>query len=164
MENFRKEKSTLMMSRGQIMILVLVALACVSAGCRKQEAGERQDLEFTVCAETELPDDLKLIIEEKKLRPFEISYTTRENLYIAVGYGAHDRENLCVVVEELYKTDRAIYVKTDLKTQEALQENPSELTTKTDADSAGASVGHSSMYPYVVICLPRLNLPVLNVS
>ena len=69
------------------MILVLVALACVSSGCRKQEARERQDLDFTVCAETELPDDLRQIIEEKKLHAFQMSYTTKDHLYIVVGYG-----------------------------------------------------------------------------
>ena len=83
------------------MILVLVALACVSSGCRKQEARERQDLDFTVCAETELPDDLRQIIEDKKLHAFQMSYTTKDHLYIVVGYGEHDRTNLCVVVEEL---------------------------------------------------------------
>ena len=77
------------------MILVLVALACVSSGCRKQEARERQDLDFTVCAETELPDDLRQIIEEKKLHAFQMSYTTKDHLYIVVGYGEHDRTNLC---------------------------------------------------------------------
>ena len=103
------------------MILVLVALACVSSGCRKQEARERQDLDFTVCAETELPDDLRQIIEEKKLHAFQMSYTTKDHLYIVVGYGEHDRTNLCVVVEELYKTDRAIYIKTDLKTEAEME-------------------------------------------
>ena len=101
--------------------MVLVALACVSSGCRKQEARERQDLDFTVCAETELPDDLRQIIEEKKLHAFQMSYTTKDHLYIVVGYGEHDRTNLCVVVEELYKTDRAIYIKTDLKTEAEME-------------------------------------------
>ena len=69
----------------QFMILVLVALACVSSGCRKQEARERQDLEFTVCAETELPDELRQIIQEKKLHAFQMRYTTKAHLSIVVG-------------------------------------------------------------------------------
>ncbi len=142
------------------MILVLVALACVSSGCRKQEVRERQELEFTVCAETELPDDLRQIIEEKKLHAFQMSYTTKEHLYIVVGYGEHDRTNLCVVVEELYKTDRAIYIKTDLKTKAEI----SGVASGTDSDTSGGQIGTSSMYPYIVIRLPRLELPVLNVS
>ena len=69
------------------MILVLFALACVSSGCRKEAARERQELDFTVCAQTELPDDLRGLREEKKLHAFQLSYTTKEHLYIVVGYG-----------------------------------------------------------------------------
>lgn len=141
------------------MILVLVALACVSSGCRKEAARERQELDFTVCAQTELPDDLRGLIEEKKLHAFQLSYTTKEHLYIVVGYGEHDRTNLCVVVEELYKTDRAIYVKTNLKTMESMEgagDGQSDKASRIDAEP--------SMYPYIVIRLPRMDLPVLNVS
>lgn len=141
------------------MILVLVALACVSSGCRKEAARERQELDFTVCAQTELPDDLRGLIEEKKLHAFQLSYTTKEHLYIVVGYGEHDRTNLCVVVEELYKTDRAIYVKTNLKTMESMEgagDGQSDKSSRIDAEP--------SMYPYIVIRLPRMDLPVLNVS
>lgn len=146
------------------MILVLVALACVSSGCRKQEARERQDLDFTVCVETELPDDLRQIIEEKKLHAFQMSYTTKDHLYIVVGYGEHDRTNLCVVVEELYKTDRAIYIKTDLKTEAEMEGDISGVASGTDSNTPDGQTGTSSMYPYIVIRLPRLELPVLNVS
>ena len=123
------------------MILVLVALACVSSGCRKQEARERQDLDFTVCAETELPDDLRQIIEEKKLHAFQMSYTTKDHLYIVVGYGEHDRTNLCVVVEELYKTDRAIYIKTDLKTEAEMEGDISGVASGTDSNTPDGQTG-----------------------
>ena len=146
------------------MILVLVALACVSSGCRKQEARERQELEFTVCAETELPDDLRQIIEEKKLHAFQMSYTTKVHLYIVVGYGEHDRTNLCVVVEELYKTERAIYIKTDLKTEAEMKGEITGAASGTELDMAAGQTGTSSMYPYIVIRLPRVELPVLNAS
>ena len=162
------------------MILVLVALACVSSGCRKEAARERQELDFTVCAQTELPDDLRGLIEEKKLHAFQLSYTTKEHLYIVVGYGEHDRTNLCVVVEELYKTDRAIYVKTNLKTMESMEgagDGQSGEASRIDGGTSGvhtAGDGQSgeasridaepSMYPYIVIRLPRMDLPVLNVS
>lgn len=162
------------------MILVLVALACVSSGCRKEAARERQDLDFTVCAQTELPDDLRGLIEEKKTQAFQISYTTKEHLYIVVGYGEHDRTNLCVVVEELYKTDRAIYVKTNLKTMESMEgagDGQSDEASRIDGGTSGvhtAGDGQSdeasridaepSMYPYIVIRLPRMDLPVLSAS
>ena len=133
-----------------------------------------------MCAQTELPDDLRGLIEEKKLHAFQLSYTTKEHLYIVVGYGEHDRTNLCVVVEELYKTDRAIYVKTNLKTMESMEgagDGQSGEASRIDGGTSGvhtAGDGQSdkasridaepSMYPYIVIRLPRMDLPVLNVS
>ena len=150
------------------MILVLVALACVSSGCRKEAARERQDLDFTVCAQTELPDDLRGLIEEKKTQAFQISYTTKEHLYIVVGYGEHDRTNLSVVVEELYKTDRAIYVKTNLKTMESMEQDQADsqrqTASGTDSIQTDTQYAEPSMYPYIVIRLPRMDLPVLSVS
>lgn len=150
------------------MILVLVALACVSSGCRKEAARERQELEFTVCAQTELPDDLWGLIEEKKTQAFQISYTTKEHLYIVVGYGEHDRTNLSVVVEELYKTDRAIYVKTNLKTMESMEQDQADsqrqTASGTDSIQTDTQYAEPSMYPYIVIRLPRMDLPVLSVS
>lgn len=130
--------------------MMAVILLCCCAGCGKQDCKEREDLEFTICPETQLPDELREIIEEKKLHAFQISYTTKDHLYIAVGYGMHDRTNLQVIVQELYKTDRAIYIKTELMTQE---ESVSDGTP-----------GTPSMYPYIVLKLPRLELPVLSVS
>lgn len=93
-----------------------------------------------------------------------MSYTTKDHLYIVVGYGEHDRTNLCVVVEELYKTDRAIYIKTDLKTEAEMEGDISGVASGTDSNTPDGQTGTSSMYPYIVIRLPRLELPVLNVS
>ena len=84
------------------------------------------------------------------------SYTTKDHLYIVVGYGEHDRTNLCVVVEELYKTDRAIYIKTDLKTEAEMEGDISGVASGTDSNTPDGQTGTSSMYPYIVIRLPRL--------
>ena len=69
-------------------------------------------------------------------------------LYIAIGYGEHDRKNLNVVVEDLYVTDTAIYVETNLLTNEM-----------TPSDSF--ATGDASMYPYIVLKCERYELPVV---
>ena len=145
-------------------LIILAVLLLAGCGVETQDEERLQDLDFTVCAETELPDDLRQIIEEKKLHAFQMSYTTKDHLYIVVGYGEHDRTNLCVVVEELYKTDRAIYIKTDLKTEAEMEGDISGVASGTDSNTPDGQTGTSSMYPYIVIRLPRLELPVLNVS
>lgn len=64
----------------------------------------------------------------------------------------------------MYKTDRAIYIKTDLKTEAEMEGDISGVASGTDSNTPDGQTGTSSMYPYIVIRLPRLELPVLNVS
>lgn len=140
-----------MKSRNSVFYVAMLFLLCMySSGCGKKPEQKREELEFSVCTDTQLPDDLRQVIEEKKLHAFQLSYTTKEHLYIVVGYGEHDRMNLQVVVEELYKTERAIYIKTDLKTEEA--------------SASDGFFGDASMYPYIVIRVERLELPVFSVT
>ena len=138
-----------MNQRNVIVALLLCGMLGVFGGCGKEENNVREDLAYTVCEKTKLPDILTQMIEEKKQHAFNLSYVSNDSLYIVVGYGAHDRENLRVVVEDLYKTDRAIYVKTELETCEESEE------------SGEQSVGDASMYPYIVIQCERMELPVI---
>lgn len=131
--------------------LVLALLLCIlmsSGGCEKKSDTKRVDMEFTVCDDSRVPDVLMKLMQEKKGKGFQLSYINGENLYIAIGYGEHDRGNLNVVVEELYKTERNICVKTRLATSEL---------TPTD----GEHVGECSMYPYIVLRCERLELPII---
>ena len=41
----------------------------------------------TVAGDMDLPDELKNLIAEKQRQPFKLTYSDRQNLYIAVGYG-----------------------------------------------------------------------------
>lgn len=153
-----------------LQVLIVIALACTQSGCGTQDSRQREDLAFTVCADTELPDDLRRVIDEKKQQAFQVSYTTQDALYIAVGYGAHDRMNLQVIVEELYRTDRAIYVKTNLVTEEASSTDGAAGNVTDEAadgaagNTASSATGSASMYPYIVIRTEKISLPVLNVS
>jgi hypothetical protein len=93
-----------------------------------------RDLEFTVVEESDIPQELLKIIEEKKNSEFKITYTDNENLYICVGYGEQQTGGYSIAVNELYLTDNAIYIDTNLI-------GPS----KDEKISEGLS------YPYVVV-------------
>ena len=76
-------------------VLVVVALLAwvfvvrflTACSVEKEELEKVRDLEFTVVGETDLPEELKNVIEEKKMGPFKLTYTDAQNLYIVVGYG-----------------------------------------------------------------------------
>lgn len=124
--------------------VVVLFMLCA---CGKKEEKVRKEIDFTVCDKTRLPDELVEIIEEKKHKVFKLSYLNNDYMYIVVGYGEKNRQNLNVVVEDLYMTDNAIYVETNLITKE---ENAQDVTA-----------GSPSMYPYIVIKCEKYDLPVV---
>lgn len=73
-----------------------------------------KDLDYTICDEAKLPPALLTLIQEKRKEPFKLSYRTKDYLYIVVGYGAQDRTDLSVTMDELYLTKNSIFVKTRL--------------------------------------------------
>lgn len=99
-----------------LLIMASVFLLSVLVGCRVEEMDEKKvkDLDYTICDESKLPDALVELIQEKRKEPFKLTYRTRDYLYIVVGYGAQDRTDLNVTMKELYLTQNAIFVDTDL--------------------------------------------------
>lgn len=153
----------------KIMVgLLLCSMMFGTCGCKKQVESPRVSVDFVVCDRTKIPDELWKLMEERKEKGYELSFKNQQNLYIAIGYGAHDRQNLCVVVENLYRTNRGIYVKTRLSTTEMVGEDGTyenmmiedkicENMTPTD----NYVVGEESMYPYIVLKCNQYDLPVI---
>lgn len=141
-----------------IFFLSALLLCQFVTACGMKKDKQRAEMEYTVCDETKLPDELRDIIEEKKNGVFKLSYVNNDGMYIAVGYGAHNRQNLSVIVEDVYKTDNAIYVETNLYTTDEINDiSESDLASESDAIRAG----QPSMYPYIVIKCEKSDLPVV---
>jgi hypothetical protein len=101
----------------------------------EEESNEKlRDLEFTTVEETDIPDELLKIIEEKKNSEFKITYTDNESLYICVGYGEQKTGGYSIAVNELYLTSNAIYVDTNLI-----------------GPSKDENISEALSYPYVVV-------------
>lgn len=118
-----------------IMILTTVMLFSLG-GCSmlSEENVKLRDLDFTVLSEEKIPQELCTIIEEKEGGPFKLTYSDKEFLYICIGYGEQATGGYSIAVNELYLTDNAIYVNTEL-----LGPEPSEKGNKVPS------------YPYIVI-------------
>ena len=82
------------------------------------------------------PEELKLLIEENKAKPFKLTYADQGSLYIAEGYGAQLTTNTRSSVNGLYETEDAVYIHTNLLGPEKGEETK-EITT----------------FPYVVVQL-----------
>lgn len=108
---------------------------CVSACAAPTQAeAKKEELEFTVVSEERLPEELLEIVESKKENAFKVTYADEGYLYICMGYGKQDSGGYSVTVNDLYETDNAVYVSTNL------------LGPKT-----GSTQGNSPSYPYIVL-------------
>ena len=98
------------------VIITAIAIVGILGGCavEKEDEGKVRDLEFTVVAQEEQPDALRDVIGEKKEKPFQISYTRGEELYIAVGYGEQESSGYSISVNELFETENTIVIDTTL--------------------------------------------------
>ena len=133
------------------LAIVLLFSMILLAGCKKKEESPRKELDFTVCARDNLPDELFAIIEEKKDRLCKFTYANGSYMYIVVCYGEREKDNLNVVVNDLFITSNAIYVDTVLKT------DISGAVTPTDYVASG----EYSMYPYIVLKCEKYDVPVV---
>ena len=131
-----------------LFALIFLGVFAVSllTGCgqKTDEPKKVRDLDFTVVQESELPEQLKLLIGEKKCNPFKLTYAGSDALYIVQGYGAQPTGGYSVTVKELWLADNAIYFCSELL-------GPKE----------GENVGQSISYPYVAVKTEQMDLPVV---
>ena len=132
--------------RGRIQLVIVCLFLsgiCLFSGCmpnkEKEEIQEQVTIDFTVCHDENLPKELKQLIEEKKEKPFKLSYQTKEYTYIATGYGQQTMGGYSVQVKALYELENVVVFKTTLKGP-----NPEE-------EKEGVS------YPYIVVKIQNLD-------
>jgi len=118
------------------LLILFVGSSVFLTGCKSDDTGGKKikDLEFTIVEDADVPEPLMKIINEKKKEPFKLSYSDTDNLYIVVGYGEQPTGGYSIKVNEVYLTDNAVVVDTDLI-------GPGENEQVTNALT----------YPYVVI-------------
>ena len=131
----------------RLLRVCLVCLMCmgVFACGKKQDTMEKiKDLECTVIAEDNLPEELFNTIEQKKANAFKITFEDKGFLYICVGYGTQQTGGYSITVNDLYETANAIYVDTNL-----IGPSPEEKSKTVES------------YPYIVIKTEFIDKPVV---
>lgn len=125
---------------------VAMAVCLFLSGCSILEKKEEKvrDLTITPVPDSELPEELQTLIAQKTSAPFKMTYSTDENLYIAVGYGPQEGGGYSICVNELYLTGNSIVIDTELKGPEN-----------------GEDKGTESSSPYIVVKTELLDLPVV---
>ena len=117
---------------------LLAALgACLLAGCSVEKGGQQKlsELEYTIVAQEDIPEELMTQIETAKTGEMKLTYADDGAFYIVRGYGAQPGGS-SIQVLELYCTEDGIVFDTQLV---GGGKNAGEETT--------------SAYPYIVVKL-----------
>ena len=97
-----KKKSGKVLLVAALLAWVFVVRFLTACSVEKDDLKKVRDLEFTVVGETDLPEELKQVIGEKKTAPFKMTYT------------------------ELYLTENAIVADTELLGPESAEQTGAE--------------------------------------
>ena len=118
-----------------VLLIFLLTAACFS-GCKVEEGDTKKisDLSFIVVKDEEIPERLRELIQESREKPFKLTYSDDNYLYLVMGYGEQATSGYSVQVKECYLTSNAIVFKTNLL-------GPS----KTE------NIVETKTYPYIVV-------------
>lgn len=119
-----------------LFLLILVTLSIVwLSGCSHKDAPEKTDaIDFTVVAGTDIPDDLKELIQQRQKEAFELTYADESCLYVVKGFGKQPSGGFNIVVNDFY-------LSTDCLVFDAELFGPKE----------GEEVSGKPSYPYIVV-------------
>lgn len=101
---------------GALVLTALLTLILAMSGCRliRVEEGGRKPLEYEVTEEKQLPDEARVLIEEKKEEDFRLTYQRGEELYLIRGYGRQMSGGYSIQVKELSMSSNGIFFETKL--------------------------------------------------
>ena len=106
------------------------------------EEGNRRSLSYSVMEVSQIPEEMKELIEEKKESEFQIAYQKGMELFLTKGYGRQMSGGYSIQVEEVSESENAVFCKTRLI-------GPSE-------DQAGSEPS----YPCIVLKITDTSKPV----
>lgn len=138
-----KRKQYVMAAMGLFFLTALMMTGC---GKKKDPLEKIKDLEFTVVAEENIPEELLAAINEKKTEGFKVTYQDNGYVYICRGYGEQETGGYSISVNALYETENAVYFDTTLQGPKP-GENEGKKTSKS--------------YPYVVIKAEMTEKPIV---
>lgn len=123
--------------------LLLLVFLCTSCGLgAKETKGTGKKIDFIICKKENIPKELKAIIKEKKKKPFQLSYRTKEYTFLVVGYGEQSTKGYSIQVMELYELQKIAVLKTRL-IRSTLEERKQGIS-----------------YPYFVIKIQNVDKPI----
>ena len=98
------KKESIMNRKHFYIIAGIFILALAGCSIKKEDTKKIQDIEFTVVAPEDVPEELKEDIEKARDTPFRLTYADQGYLYMARGYGEKEKTGYSVEVNACYET------------------------------------------------------------
>ena len=128
------------------MVLIIAVCFGIFTGCSLYEVkDDGDDLTYDICDDTMLPEELLDVINSKKEGAFNLTYSNNTYTYIVICSGKQNRDDVGIVIENMYTDGNAIYVEWVLR------------QTATPSDASEDTVS----FPYIVLRIARTSLPVV---
>ena len=146
-EKFIKQKvfikREVLMRKVSLMILACLFMT-ICSGCKniKIEEAKREQLEYTVIQQDDVPETIKSLIEKRKVKEFQLTYKSGDELYLFKGYGQQMTGGYSIQVADLSESENAIFFET-------------VLIGPTEVDA-----GSEPSYPYIGVKLTYRDKPV----
>lgn len=104
-------------------------------GCSREERPEKTgDLDFTIVSGSDIPQELKKLIHERKKSSFELTFSENSCLFVVKGYGTQKSGGYSIKINEFYQAKNTLVLDTELI-------GPKKDQKVSDKDS----------YPYIVL-------------
>jgi len=128
------------------LLPLIAVVAVLLTGCKSDDAlgAKINDIDFTIISPNDIQQEIKELVEERQSKPFKLTYSDGDYLYIVVGYGEQTTGGYSITVGELYLAGNGIHVETNLV-------GPSKDDVPGEAPS----------YPYIVIKIENIDKVVL---
>lgn len=100
---------------GAVSLLLMFCLLMCS-GCKhiRIEEEPREEVQYTIVPQEEVPSEIESLIEEKKAETFQITFKSGNDLYLFKGYGQQMTGGYSIQVVELSESENIIYFETKL--------------------------------------------------
>lgn len=123
------------LKKALFFVLFLCPFILFTTGCGRNDIpAKSESLDFTIVSGTDVPGDLKELIQNREKEPFELTYTDGSCLYIVKGYGKQQGGGFHIIVNDFYLSEDCMVFDAEL------------FGPKPDEEASG-----KASYPYIVI-------------
>lgn len=140
------------MKRYRVLLAVyigIVSLLCL-CGCsiERIQQEEGRQLDFTVTARSELPEEVEAVLDEKLGTEFQTACQYGDSLYLICGYPPQQSGGYSIRVNRLAATEDAVYFQ-------------AELIGPQEDGETGTAQESTQTSPWIVVKTAYLDLPVI---